>query len=84
MFRNFLSTPLSFAAQQQAVVPAAPSKTLAQAAESIVSPQFLAAAAAEKGKDGPMGVIELYSPKYFVACGIGTFHVNRQKNRGDF
>jgi len=24
-----------------------------------------------KGKDGPMGVIELYSNKYFIACGIG-------------
>lgn len=24
-----------------------------------------------KGKDGPMGVIELYSPKYFGACMIG-------------
>jgi len=24
-----------------------------------------------KGKDGPMGVIELYSPKYFGACAIG-------------
>lgn len=24
-----------------------------------------------KGKDGPMGVIELYSPKYFTACAIG-------------
>ena len=24
-----------------------------------------------KGKDGPMGVIELYSNKYYVACGMG-------------
>ena len=24
-----------------------------------------------KGKDGPMGVIELCSPKYYYACAIG-------------
>ena len=32
---------------------------------------FAAGKVYPKGKDGPMGVIELYSPKYFTACAIG-------------
>ncbi|KNC49292.1 uncharacterized protein AMSG_05289 [Thecamonas trahens ATCC 50062] len=76
MFTSVLRTPLSYAKATAAV--AAPSP-LAQAADvgALISaaeskaPRFLAAAATEAVKEGPMGKIVPFSAKYFVACSIG-------------